>query len=70
MSSRLATRQHPAASRKNAAAKPVASVRPTVRVEAAAKNETKPSVFNDPLWGMAIASAILFAILAALIASS
>jgi len=70
MSSRLAVRQRPAASRKSTATKPVENVRPTIRVEAAAKDETKPSVFNDPLWGMAIASGILFAILAALIASS
>jgi hypothetical protein len=37
-------------------------------VETAAKDDTALSAFSDPLAGMAVASVILFAILAALIA--
>ena len=52
---------------------PAAAVHTAVRVEAAA-NDDKPktefSVFGDPLFGMAIASVILLAVLAALIAAS
>ena len=68
MSSRFAVTQHSAASRRNRAAKPVAVARPAVRVETAAKDDTALSAFSDPLAGMAVASVILFAILAALIA--
>jgi len=68
MSLRLAVTRHSAASRKNRAAKPLAGARPVVRVEPAAKDDTALSAFGDPLAGMAVASVILFAILAALIA--
>lgn len=70
MSSRFAVTQHSAASRKNRAAKSVAGVRPVVRVETAVKDDTALSASSDPLAGMAVASLILFAILAALIAFS
>ena len=68
MSLRPAVIRHSAASRENPAAKPVAGARPVVRVEPAAKDDTALSAFGDPLAGMAVASVILFAILAALIA--
>jgi hypothetical protein len=73
MSSRFAATQHSVASRKSPAATPVADVRPVARVHAAANEDTKTrafAIFGDPLWGMAIATAILFAIFAALIAFS
>ena len=70
MSSRFAVTQYSAVSRKNPAAKPVAGARPALRVEAAAKDDTALSASSDPLAGMAIASLILFAVLAALIAFS
>jgi hypothetical protein len=50
-----------------------AGVRSTVRVEAAANDAepTRPfSFYGDPLFGMAIASVILLAVLAALVATS
>jgi hypothetical protein len=68
MSSRFAAAQHSAAPRKDPAAD--AGVQPAVRVDATA-NDTATSGFalsGDPLLGMAIASAILFAVLAALMA--
>ncbi len=71
MSARLPVTKHSAASRKNLAATPVVGVRPAVRVDTAANDDTYTSgfrIFGDPLFGMAIASGILFAILAALIA--
>ena len=68
MSLRFAAIRHSAASRKNRAAKPVAGARPVARVEPAAKDNAALSAFSDPLAGMAVASVILFAILAALIA--
>ena len=39
-----------------------------VHVEPAAKDDTALSAFSDPLAGMAVASVILFAVFAALIA--
>jgi hypothetical protein len=71
MSSRFAVTQQPAPSRNNPAATSVAGVRTTIHAEAAANDDTAAaafSVFGDPLFGMAIASGILFATLAALIA--
>ena len=69
MKSRLAVTQQPAAPRTEPAT-PVRA-RPTIPVAEAA-NDAAPTpsfaIFGDPLWGMAIASVILFAILAALIA--
>jgi hypothetical protein len=50
-----------------------ATVKQAVSVDAAANDDTTTSsfaVFGDPLLGMAIASGILFAVLAALIAFS
>ena len=72
MSSRSALTPHSAAPRHKHATAPVAGVQsPSVRVEAAA-NDDKPtselSFYSDPLFGMAIASVILFAVLAALMA--
>ncbi len=52
---------------------PAVNVQSTVRVEPAANDAvpTKPfSLFGDPLFGMAIASIILLAVLAALVAMS
>ena len=72
MRSRFAVTQRSGASPKNPAAIPVGGV-PPVRVDSAANDDTPTAGFTivgDPLWGMAIASAILFAILAALIAFS
>jgi hypothetical protein len=68
MNSRFPAIQHAPASRQNPAVNPVADVQPDVRENAAANDETRASIFGDPLWGMAIASGILFAVLAALIA--
>ena len=65
MKLRLAVTQRPAAPRKNVA------VRPTVPVAEAASDAAPPlsfAIFGDPLWGMAIATVILFAIFAALVA--
>ena len=73
MNSRVAAPKHSAASRKNPAATPVAAIRPAVRADATVNDDTPTStfsIFGDPLWGMAIASGILFAVLAALIALS
>ena len=73
MSSRSALTPRAAAPRKKRVTVPVAGVQAAVRVEAAA-NVEKPtrkfSVFGDPLFGMAIASVIMFAVLAALMALS
>jgi hypothetical protein len=73
MSSRFAVKQHSATPQKDFAATPVAGVQSAVRVEAAA-NDDKPRsefrFFGDPMFGIAIASVILFAILAALMAYS
>ena len=70
MSTRSARKLHSAAAREKHASVPGA-VRSTVRVETAA-NDDKPtegfSFYGDPLFGMAIASVILFAVLAALVA--
>ena len=68
MNSRFAATQHASASRQNPAANPVASVQPAVRENAAANDDTRVSIFGDPLWGIAITSGILFAVLAALMA--
>jgi hypothetical protein len=73
MSSRFADTRQFDASRKNPAATPVIDDRPAVRVDTAANDDTPTSaftIFGDPLWGMAIVSGILFALLAALVASS
>jgi hypothetical protein len=72
MISRPAPATRPDAARNERAAVQPAGVRSTVRVEAAA-NDDKPaagfSVYGDPLFGIAVATAIMFAMLAALIAS-
>ncbi len=68
MNSRFAATQHAPVPRKNPAANPAANVQPRVHENAAADEDTRMSIFSDPLWGMAIASGILFAVLAALIA--
>jgi hypothetical protein len=70
MSARFAARQHTLASQKKAAARTGAIVVPAVRKDDAAADDQRPSILRDPLWGMAIATGILFAVLAALIASS
>jgi hypothetical protein len=71
MSSRSALELDSHALRKKGATAPSAGVQSTVPVEAAA-NDDKPttgfSVFSDPLFGMAIATGIVFAALAALVA--
>jgi hypothetical protein len=73
MSSRLKDRQHHAKRRQGVAATPPAGVQSVVRSEPAA-NDAVPhrpfAIVGDPLFGMAIASVILFAILAALVAIS
>jgi hypothetical protein len=70
MSSRSARKPHAAPPEKVGAA-PNAGVQSAIRVEAAA-NEDKPTsgFSSDPLFGMAIATGILFAVLAALMALS
>ena len=73
MATRPAVRPRTTAPREPGTAATAAGVRSTVRVEAAANDErTKSgfSIYGDPLFGMAIASAILFAVLAALVAMS
>jgi hypothetical protein len=67
MNSRSAANHHAPVSGQNHAADPVADVPPGAREHAAA-NDSRISIFSDPLWGMAIATGILFAVLAALIA--
>ena len=70
MNSRSAITKHSAASRKIPAATQVGALQ-AVRVDAAANDDTSTStfsIFGDPLWGIAIASGMLFALLAALIA--
>ena len=73
MSSRSAPKPHSAALQQKDAAVSNAGVQAAVRVEAAA-NEDEPtsgfSLLGDPLFGMAIATGILFAVLAALMALS
>ena len=67
MSSRFSVKQRPASSRADPAAVPSAAVHSDTTVN----DETPTStfaIFGDPLWGMAIASGILFLVLAALIA--
>ena len=71
MSQRLAVTQHTPAARKAPSVALV--VRPAVRVDAAPADQKETSeftIFGDPLWGIAIATVILFATLAALIAFS
>ena len=74
MSSRIVVRQPSAAARKLPVTTPVAVVRPIARVDAVAeevaeeKETSKFTMVGDPLWGMAVASVILFAALAALMA--
>ncbi len=66
----VVTVQSPPA-RKNRAATRVAAVPRAVRVDAAANDDRAPStfsIFGDPLFGMAIGTGILFAVLAVLIA--
>jgi hypothetical protein len=63
--------KHSDGSLSNSAANPVARARPAESVEAADNEHAQKSGFaiiGDPLFGMAIASGMLFAILAALIA--
>jgi hypothetical protein len=57
----------------NGSTEAAAGVQSAVRVEPAANDDTAKTAFSingDPLFGMAIASAILFAVLAALVAMS
>ena len=71
MSPRFTATQHARALRKKPSTNVVAVVQPAVRDDSAAKNGARSpefSIFGDPLWGIAIASGILFAMLAALIA--
>ena len=71
MSSRFTTTQRSPALRKKPAANAIAAVQPAVRGDAAANEDERTSefsIFGDPLWGIAIASGILFAMLAALMA--
>ena len=73
MSSALVKTKHSAAAAKELAATPIVRVPQAVRVDAAANDDSATSTFavaGDPLLGMAIASGILFAVLAALIAFS
>ena len=71
MSPRSALAPREAAPREKRVSAPVAGVRSALPVETAA-NDDKPtekfSVYGDPLFGMAIATVILFAVLAALMA--
>jgi len=73
MRSRSALAPRVDAPREKRVSAPVARAQSTLPVQAAA-NDDKPtagfSVYGDPLFGMAIASVILFAILAALMALS
>jgi hypothetical protein len=71
MSSRFTVTQRSPALRKKPAANVIAAVRPAVRDDAAANGDVQTSefsIFGDPLWGIAIAAGVLFAVLAALIA--
>ena len=68
MGSRFPVTQHSTTSRKKRAATQVIAVQPEARQDD--KRASPVSMPNDPLWGMAIASAILLALLAGLIASS
>ena len=73
MSSALVKTKHSAAATKELAATPIVHVPQAVRVDAAANDDSATSTFSvvgDPLLGMAIASGVLFAVLAALIAFS
>ncbi len=74
MSSPLVKTQRSAAATKALAPTPVVHVPQAVRVEDAAANDDSATstftVVGDPLLGMAIATGILFAALAALIAFS
>lgn len=67
MSTRSASTQHARSSRDPAAHR-AAGLQSAVRQDAATEDDTRASIFNDPLWGMAIATGILFAVLGALIA--
>lgn len=71
MSARPATKPRPAEPRKMRPPATVATVKALPRVDDRAEEQAKHrrfGIFGDPLWGMAIASVILFATLAALIA--
>ena len=71
MRERFAARHQPAESRSEPAAS-AEDIRPTLHTQEAANDDTHASdfaVFGDPLLGMAIASGILFAVMAALMAS-
>lgn len=73
MRSRSALTLHSAAPGKSRATAPAAGVQSQVRAEAAADDDQSTSEFSihgDPLFGMAIASLIMFAVLAALVALS
>jgi hypothetical protein len=71
MSSRSALTSHYAAPQKERATAPAAGVQSTVQVAPAANDDARESRLSfrtDPLFGMAISSVILFAVLAALMA--
>jgi hypothetical protein len=73
MSSALVKTKHSAEATKELAATPIVHVPQTVRVDTAANDDSATSTFavaGDPLFGMAMASGILFAVLAVLIAFS
>lgn len=71
MSSRSAVKQQSPAAQKDLAAVPITHASPEARVDTAANDDDTStfSVIGDPLLGMAIASGILFILLAALMAS-
>lgn len=67
MSKHFAAIQHAAAEREKRAENPAGA---EVREKPIGDDERSDfSIFGDPLWGMAIISAVLFAVLAALIAA-
>jgi hypothetical protein len=73
MRSRPAHAPRPAAPENGHASAPAVRARSTVRPEAPGNDNESTSgfsFFGDPLFGMAIASVILFAVLAALVALS
>jgi len=72
MSSRSALTSHSAAPQKERATAPAAGVQSTAHVNPAANDDARESEFSfwsDPLFGMAIATVVLLAVLAALMAS-
>lgn len=70
MSERSAIEKRPAEPRKRLAPPSAVAAPPAVRVEKPGDDdERKFTIIGDPLWGMAIASIVLLAVLAALMAS-